>query len=200
MKQQTREEILSMFGRLDGEPEKYGDPHLHPVYVELCEMHRKHGDDILEPLREAISETTYRDAATSGISFLGFVPKSAQYLADIAVSHPDSWYRGRAIDSLVELGERDTIHDILDKVPEKDRKNVSSVLIHMDAEAIGSSYSLVSCLLHGRYPKREWEKSKTKMGKEKSLGIVNLVRDHPQLPGSIRSKVNEIALGLTRSG
>lgn len=192
----SKSEILAAFAELDGMPGRHGDPLQYPAYVWLCGMEREHGDALRESLQDAISETKHRDAAVSGIQFLGRMPGSTPYLTDIAVNHHDGWYRTAAVESLEWLGELEVLRGIHGAVPAGDREYVGKTIIFMDAELSGGYDPLVSMLLRGKHPGKHWDESKAKLGETKSLETATMVRDHPQLPESIRPTVNSICLGL----
>ena len=194
----SKSEILAMFAELDGKPDKhgFGDPFQYPAYEWLCDRESECGDSLLEPLQDAITETKHRDAATSGIRFLGRMPGSVRFLADIAVNHCDHWYRGEAVEALETLGELDVLRRIFVDVPAKDREYVGKTIIFMDAESSGGYRPLVSKLLLGRHPDKCWDESKARLGVTKSIKTALMVRDHPQLHESVRPAVNQICSEL----
>lgn len=197
LKQDIKSKILNIFADLDQAPVRYGDAMQHPIFLRLGDMERDCGDAMREPLQEAISETKYRVAGVCGIQFLGVLPGSAPYLADIAVNHYDEWHRSAAVESLELLGEREILYSIYDRIPMNDREHAGKTLIFMDAELLGGYSPMVSRLLRGRHPGKRWDESKAKVGEAKSLEIVVMVRDHPQLPESVRPIVRDICLELS---
>lgn len=193
----TKSKILDVFASLDGKPAKYGDPMQHPIFLWLGNMEREHGDALRGPLHDAISETKHRDAAVLGIQFLGVIPGSTSYLVDVAVNHRDEWYRTAAVDALEVLGEREILRDVYDRVPASDRVRVGKALISMDVDAFGGYGPLTSQLIHGKHPGKRWDEAKSRLGEDKSLAVVTMICEHPQLPENIRSVVSGIRAELS---
>lgn len=196
LKTNTKSEILTIFADFDSAPDKHGDPLQHPIFLRLGDMKREHGGAMRKSLQAAITETEYRMACVSGIQFLGELPGSESFLADIAVKHDDDWYRSAAVEALEYLGEREVLRSIYDDVPATDRKHVGMALAFMDADAVGCYGPLVSQLIRGKHPGKRWDEAKDRLGEAKAFEIVALIRDHPQLPDSVRQAVRDVYLEL----
>ena len=198
----SKSEILAMFAELDGKPDKhgYGDPFQYPVYEWLCDREQECGDSLLKPLQHAINETPHKHAAESGILFLGQMPGSVQYLANIVVSHNNKRYRSTAVESLEMLGALETLRGIYNDVPVEDREYVGMMMILMECDALGAYGPLVWSVLHGNPPSKQWDESKDKLGEAKTRETVIMVRDHPQLPERIKPTVNKTCSELLHDG
>ena len=198
----SKSEILAMFAELDGKPDRhgYGDPFQYPAYEWLAIKEKQYGDAMLEPLQDAISETTHQHAARSGILFLGQMRGSVRFLTDIAVNHPNRKYRITAVEALELLGDVETLRSICNTVPPEDRKFVARTVVFMDVEASGGYGSLAWTLLLGRHPGKHWDESKSRFGEAKTRETVIMVRDHPQLYEGVRSVVSKICSELLHDG
>ena len=191
----VKSEILAIFADLNHTRARHGDPMQHPVFLRLGDMEREHGGSMREPLQDAISETKYRAACVSGIHFLGELPGSSRFLADMAVNHDDDWYRSAAVESLEQLGEREMLRDVYDRAPTGDRERIGRTLVYMDAELLGDHGQLTSRLLRGMHPGKCLDEFRAKFGEARSLALVRMIRDHPQLPESVRPTVNDVCSG-----
>ena len=187
--------ILNIFAEFDGAPSEYGDTWLHPIILRLDDMKREYGDAMREALQEAITETKHRMACTFGIRFLSELPDSAPFLADLAIKHSDDWYRSAAVGALRHMGARDVLRGIYDEVPAAGRDRIGRALATMDAAALGYYGPLTSLLVRGRHPGEYWDEAKAKTG-GRALETVALVRDHPQLPESVRQAAQGVYLEL----
>ena len=190
----TKTKILSVFAELNGKPNPYGDPMQHPIFFWLGKMGRKHGDALREPLQAAIAETEHRAAAILGVMYHAVLPgDNVSYLADTAVNDSDDWLRDAAVGALESLDERGVLGDLYSRVPAVDRDSVGRTLVCMDAASLGAPGGLSSLLVQGRHPGEHpgkcWAESVDIVGKTKSLEIVAMARDHPQLPESVRPAV-----------